>query len=135
MGCLTRDFCEKVYQQLESNARTDVRIRKAINANAPAGAANANANAGAQARQARHRPEDRFELDEVIAMAEEIAREQNPGVAAGIIKFVDWRHGKLRPPMVIKTESFKLEPLTLSKKHRHYLVAYWSWFGHNKVTK
>ncbi len=111
MGCLTRDFREKVYQQLESNARTDVRIRKAINANAPAGAANANANAGAQARQARHRPEDRFELDEVIAMAEEIAREQNPGVAAVSLNS---RTGgtAAAPPMVIKTESFKLEPLT-----------------------
>ncbi len=46
MGCLTRDFREKVYQQLESNARTDVRIRKAINANAPAGAANCQCQCG-----------------------------------------------------------------------------------------
>ncbi len=90
MGCLTRDFREKVYQQLESNARTDIRIKKAITANAPAGLVPP---APVPARPTRHRPEDRFELDEVIAMAEEIAREQNPGVAAGIFKFANRRSG------------------------------------------
>ena len=108
MGCLTRDFREKVYQQLESNARTDIRIKKAITANAPAGLVPP---APVPARPTRHRPEDRFELDEVIAMAEEIAREQNPGVAAVSLNS---RTGgaAAAPPMVVKTESFKLEPLT-----------------------
>ncbi len=97
---------EKVYQQLESNARTDVsESERLLMRTHRQERQNANANAGAQARQARHRPEDRFELDEVIAMAEEIAREQNPGVAAVSLNS---RTGgtAAAPPMVIKTESF-----------------------------
>jgi hypothetical protein len=104
LGCLTRDFRERVYSQLEANHRTDARIAKKI-------AAEGTDTTGGE----RSRPEDKFLLEEVISMAEELARDRNPG------QYVNLNPGPSRSMdtvPTVKAETMQQERALEKKLHK-----------------
>lgn len=102
MSCLTPAYRKQVYQRLDLIVRTDERIKVMTEPNA--------IRAGAIATVKRSRPEDRYELNDVIKMAEEIAREQNPGEAS--VSLHSRVGATTAPEVAIKMESFHLAPVT-----------------------
>ena len=68
--------------------------------------------AGAIVTVKRSRPEDRYELNDVIRTAEEIAREQNPGEVSVSLHSRTGTTGLSAAPVAVKMESFHLAPVT-----------------------
>ena len=104
MSCLTSDFRNQVYQRLDLVVRTDQRIKEMTE---PAAI-----KAGAIVTVKRSRPEDRYELNDVIRTAEEIAREQNPGEVSVSLHSRTGTTGLSAAPVAVKMESFHLAPVT-----------------------
>lgn len=97
---LVTEFRDRVFTQLEANRRTDEHVRMNLKK------LELDKN-NILTSPTHNRPEDKFTLDQVIRMTEQLARGRNPGQSTFLEATVE-KNRPVESPIRIKTESFDL---------------------------